>query len=72
MLCLVPHAILVANISYQAVLGRNVMGDLIKLHNKLEKDSVGITEVRKNAQIFKLYLMPFTKIHKYANWSVKP
>ena len=33
----------------QAVMGRNVMGDLIKLHNKLEKDSVGITEVRKNA-----------------------
>ena len=30
-------------------MGRNVMGDLIKLHNKLEKDSVGITEVRKNA-----------------------
>ena len=25
------------------------MGDLIKLHNKLEKDNVGITEVRKNA-----------------------
>ena len=27
----------------------HVMGDLIKLHNKLEKDNVGITEVRKNA-----------------------
>ena len=41
---MIPLTILI-----QAVMGRNVMGDLIKLHNKLEKDNVGITEVRKNA-----------------------
>jgi len=47
--CGFTGALFAGVISAQAVLGRNVMGDLIKLHNKLEKDSVGITEVRKNA-----------------------
>jgi len=35
-------------ISAQAVLGRNVMGDLIKLHNKVEGENVKISEFRKN------------------------
>ena len=33
---------------FQAILGRNVLGDLTALHNKLEKTNVKYTEVRKN------------------------
>ena len=32
----------------QAILGRNVLGDLAGLHNKLQKTNVKITEIRKN------------------------
>ena len=32
----------------QAILGRNVLGDLAGLHNKLQKTEVKITEIRKN------------------------
>ena len=32
----------------QAILGRNVLGDLAGLHNKLQKTKVKITEIRKN------------------------
>jgi len=46
--CGFTGALFAGVISAQAVLGRNVMGDLIKLHNTLEKTDVGITEVRKN------------------------
>ena len=33
---------------FQAILGRNVLGDLTALHNKLEKTDVKFTDVRKN------------------------
>jgi len=46
--CGFTGALFAGVISAQAVLGRNVMGDLIKLHNKLEKSNVKISEVRKN------------------------
>jgi len=46
--CGFTGALFAGVISSQAALGRNVMGDLVKLHNKLEGDNVGITEVRKN------------------------
>merc|ERR1712055_742728 len=46
--CGFTGALFAGVISAQAALGRNVMGDLVKLHNKLEGDNVGITEVRKN------------------------
>jgi len=35
----------------QAALGRNVMGDLISLHNKLEGGSASITDIRKGVYI---------------------
>eukprot|EP00091_Calanus_sinicus_P023473 TRINITY_DN7945_c0_g1_i2.p1 TRINITY_DN7945_c0_g1~~TRINITY_DN7945_c0_g1_i2.p1 ORF type:complete len:294 (-),score=98.38 TRINITY_DN7945_c0_g1_i2:67-948(-) len=46
--CGFTGALFAGVISAQAALGRNVMGDLVKLHNKLEGTDVGITEVRKN------------------------
>ena len=37
------------NLSFaQAILGRNVLSDLVGLHNKLQKTEVKITEIRKN------------------------
>ena len=46
--CGFTGALFAGVISAQAILGRNVMGDLIKLHNTLENTDVGITEARKN------------------------
>merc|ERR1712029_1098367 len=45
--CGFTGALFAGVIGAQAVLGRNVMGDLIKLHNKLEKSNVKISEARK-------------------------
>lgn len=46
--CGFTGALFAGVIASQAILGRNVMGDLVKLHNTLQGDNVGITEVRKN------------------------
>merc|ERR1711963_808617 len=46
--CGFTGALFAGVIGAQAALGRNVMGDLIGLHNKLEKSNVKISEVRKN------------------------
>merc|ERR1739838_203230 len=46
--CGFTGALFAGVVSAQAALGRNVMGDLIGLHNKLEGENVKITEIRKN------------------------
>lgn len=49
--CGFTGALFAGVISAQAVLGRNVMGDLIALHNRLEGDTASITDIRKGVYL---------------------
>ena len=49
--CGFTGALFAGVIGAQAALGRNVMGDLISLHNKLEGSKASITDVRAGVYI---------------------
>lgn len=49
--CGFTGALFAGAISAQAILGRNVMGDLITLHNKLEGTNASVTDIRRGVYI---------------------